>query len=255
MSNGSKFLTVLVIGKEPEKLMERYSKALKVKPYVKYKYLDAEKMKDNAIKMLTEITNTPEKLTLNKFQVDYFKERLKAISSMSSFEYYRTITDGLYYDENGDALSEENPDGKWDTYALGKNFSYPFKLTDGKESYQARVGEIDWNRMHMDPDVVKLFETIWALVVDDDDPSNDDEEKLKKNWATKKNYLSNFKSVDDFVSHNCAYWNYAVLSDKGWVDVDDDGNESSWINNFFERFITPLEDGELLTIYEYSISN
>ena len=78
MSNGSKFLTVLVIGKEPEKLMERYSKALKVKPYVKYKYLDAEKMKDNAIKMLTEITNTPEKLTLNKFQVDYFKERLKA---------------------------------------------------------------------------------------------------------------------------------------------------------------------------------
>lgn len=255
MSNGSKFLTVLVIGKEPEKLMERYSKALKVKPYVKYKYLDAEKMKDNAIKMLTEITNTPEKLTLNKFQVDYFKERLKAISSMSSFEYYRTITDGLYYDENGDALSEENPDGKWDTYALGKNFSYPFKLADGKESYQARVGEIDWNRMHMNPDVVKLFETIWALVVDDDDPSNDDEEILKKNWATKKNYLSNFKSVDDFVSHNCAYWNYAVLSDKGWVDVDDDGNESSWINNFFERFITPLEDGELLTIYEYSISN
>lgn len=255
MSNGSKFLTVLVIGKEPEKLMERYSKALKVKPYVKYKYLDAEKMKDNAIKMLTEIANTPEKLTLNKFQVDYFKERLKAISSMSSFEYYRTITDGLYYDENGDALSEENPDGKWDTYALGKNFSYPFKLTDGKESYQARVGEIDWNRMHMNPDVVKLFETIWALVVDDDDPSNDDEEILKKNWATKKNYLSNFKSVDDFVSHNCAYWNYAVLSDKGWVDVDDDGNESSWINNFFERFITPLEDGELLTIYEYSISN
>ena len=255
MSNGSKFLTVLVIGKEPEKLMERYSKALKVKPYVKYKYLDAEKMKDNAIKMLTEITNTPEKLTLNKFQVDYFKERLKAISSMSSFEYYRTITDGLYYDENGDALSEENPDGKWDTYALGKNFSYPFKLTDGKETYQARVGEIDWNRMHMNPDVVKLFETIWTLVVDDDDPSNDDEEILKKNWATKKNYLSNFKSVDDFVSHNCAYWNYAVLSDKGWVDVDDDGNESSWINNFFERFITPLEDGELLTIYEYSISN
>ena len=255
MSNGSKFLTVLVIGKEPEKLMERYSKALKVKPYVKYKYLDAEKMKDNAIKMLTEITNTPEKLTLNKFQVDYFKERLKAISSMSSFEYYRTITDGLYYDENGDALSEENPDGKWDTYALGKNFSYPFKLTDGKESYQARVGEIDWNRMHMNPDVVKLFETIWALVVDDDDPSNDDEEILKKNWVTKKNYLSNVKSVDDFVSHNGAYWNYAVLSDKGWVDVDDDGNESSWINNFFERFITPLEDGELLTIYEYSISN
>ena len=251
----SKFLSVMVVGKNPEELMEKYSKSLKVKPYVKYKYLDAEKMKKNASKMLSEIVSKPEKFILSKFQIDYFKERLKAINGMSAFEYYRTITDGLYYDENGDAISEENPNGKWDKYNIGKNFSYPLKLKDGKEVYQAIAKDIDWDSMHMNTEYVKLFETIWALVVDDDDPHTQQEENLKVNWSTKKNYLANFKTVDDFVAHNCAYWNYAFLDEKGWVDVDDCGSETKWIGEFFERFIEPLKDDDLVTIYEYCITD
>ena len=244
----------MVVGNNPEELMEKYNKALKVEPYVKFKYLDAEKMKENSSKMLAEITSNPEKFTLSKFQVDYFKERLKAINAMTPFEYYTTITQGMYYDENGDALSEVNPNGKWDKYNLGKNFSYPLKLKDGKEVYQARAKDIDWDSMHMNRDYVKLFETIWALVIDDDEPSTPEEENLKANWNTKRNYLSNFKTVDEFVSHNCAYWNYAFLSEKGWVDVDDEENESNWIGGFFERFIEPLKDDDLVTIYEYCIT-
>lgn len=250
----SKFLSVMVVGKNPEELMEKYNKALKVKPYIKYKYLEADKMKENSSKVLTEITNKPEKFTLNKFQIDYFKERLKAINAMSTFEYYRTITEGLYYDEDGNALSEENPNGKWDKYNLGKNFSYPLKLKNGKEVYQALAKDIDWNSMHMNEEHVKLFEKIWALVIDDDSPSTPEEEKLKANWKTKKNYLSNFKNVDEFVSHNCAYWNYAFLSDKGWIDVDDESDENKWISEFMERFITPLNDDDLVTIYEYCVA-
>ena len=242
----------MVVGGNPEELMEKYSKSLKVKPYIKYKYLDAEKMKENSSKMLSEIINNPEKFTLSKFQTDYFKERLKAINSMTPFEYYRTITDGMYYDENGNAISEENPNGKWDKYNLGKNFSYPLKLNDGKEVYQAVSKDIDWDSMNMNPEYVRLFETIWALVIDDDDPSNDQEKLLKANWETKKNYLSNFKNVDEFVAHNCSYWNYAFLDKDGWVDMDDEGeNETKWIENFFERFIEPLKDDDLITIYEY----
>ena len=246
----------MVVGDNPEKLMEKYNKALKVKPYIKYRYLDAEKMKNNSSKMLTEITNNPEKFTLSKFQIDYFKERLKAINSMTPFEYYSTITHGMYYDENGDALSDVNPNGKWDKYNIGKNFSYPLKLKDGKEVYQSKAKNIDWDSMHMNSEYVKLFEKIWSLVIDDEDPSNKEEENLKVNWSTKKNYLSNFKTVDDFISHNCAYWNYAFLSENvSWTDVDDEDNESSWISNFFERFIEPLKDDDLVTIYEYCITD
>lgn len=254
MNKGSRFLSVMVVGKNPEKLMEKYDNALKVKPYIKYRYLDASKLKANAEKLLSEITNNPEKFTISKTQCDYFKERLKSISAMSSFEYYSTITHGLYYDEDGNALSEENPNGKWDKYNLGKNFSYPLKLKDGKEVYQALAKDVDWDSMHMNTEYVKLFETIWALVVEDDDPSTQQEENLKANWSTKKNYLANFKSVDDFVAHNCAYWNYAFLNENGWVDVDDCGSEEKWIGEFFDKFIETLKDDDLVTIYEYSIN-
>lgn len=250
----SRFLSVMVVGNEPEKLMAKYDKALKVKPYIKYKYLDAKKLKTNAIKVLSEIVNQPEKFTLNSFQVDYFKERLKSINSMSPFEYYSTITQGLYYDENGDALSEENPDGKWDKYNLGRNFSYPLKLKNGDEKYQALAKDIDWDSMHMNQEYIRLFETIWELVIDDAEPNNKQEENLKANWSTKKKYLSNFKTIHDFVAHNCAYWNYAFLDENGWVDMDDE-TEEKWITEFYERFIKPLKDDDLVTIYEYSISS
>lgn len=252
---GSKFFTVMVVGDNPEGLMSKYDKALKVKPYIKYKYLDAEKIRLNAIKMLSNIIASYDKFAMSEDQLEYFKSRLKAINGMSSFEYYSSLTNGLYYDADGNALSEENPDGKWDKYNLGKNFSYPLKLKDGKESYQALSGDVDWNQMHMETNSVNLFEIIWRLVVDDDDPSDANEEQLKNNWKDKKNYLSGFKNVDEFISHNCAYWNYAYLDKNGWVDVDDEGDEMKWVLNFFERFIEPLKNDEKVTIYEFSRSS
>lgn len=249
---GSKFFTVLVKGDEPEKLMSKYDASLKVKPYIKYKYLDAEKLKQNSVKILTDIINKHDLFGLKKDALDFYKEKLKAISSMTSFDYYTFITSGMFYDEDGNALSEENPNGKWDKYNLGKNFSYPFKLVDGSESYQAYAKDINWELMHMNTDRVKLFETIWALAIDGDDPSDENEAKLKELWESRKNYLSNFKSADEFAAHNCAYWNYAYLDENGWVDMDDSKGETEWITNFFDRFIEPLDDKAKLTIFEYS---
>ena len=244
----------MVVGDNPEELMEKYNKSLKVEPYIKYKYLDAEKMKNGAVKVLSELIKQPDKFTITPFQADLLKERLKSISSMTSFEYYRTITDGLYYDKNGNALSEVNPKGKWDKYNIGKNFSYPLKLKDGTEAYQAKVEDILWDEMNFNKESVALFETIWELSVEDKAPENKQEETIKKMWENKKNYLSNFKTMDDFISHNCAYWTYAFLDKNGWVDMDDDGNESKWIEEYMERFINNLNDDELVTIFEYSIS-
>lgn len=248
----SRFYTVMVVGDNPEELMAKYDCSLKVKPYIKFKYLDAEKMRKNAIKVFTELCANPRKFSLNEFQTDYFKERLKATNNMTSFEYYTAITNGLYYDDNGNALSEENPEGKWDSYHIGRNFSYPLKLKDGKESYQTSAGVVDWGQMHMSTNAVRYFEAVWSLVVDDNKPADEDEEKLKKEWETRKNYLSNFKDKDSFVAHNCAYWCYAYLDEKGWVDADDSNNTNEWISHFFERFIEPLNDDAKITIYEFS---
>jgi hypothetical protein len=247
----TKFFTVMVVGDNPDELMKKYDNSLKVKPYIKYKYLDAEKLRNNAIKMMKELVENYEKYSISKFQCDYFKERLKAINGMSTFEYYSTITHGLYYDAEGNALSEENPDGKWDKYNIGKNYSYPFTLKSSETTYQTTAGEVDWNLMHMNPKSVNLFEIIWALVVDDNEPSTDEEAKLKEMWEKRKNYLSNFSNVDEFVAHNCAFWTYAYLDKDGWVDIDEAKNETEWITNYFDRFVEPLNDNDKVTILEF----
>ena len=253
-NKGSKFFSVMVIGDNPTDLMKKYDIGLKVKPYIKYKYLDASKMQNNAIKVYSEITSNPGKFMLNKFQEDYFKDKLKGITSMTPFEYYSTITNGLYYDENGNALSDENPDGKWSTYHIGRNFSYPMITNDGKETYQEFARNVNWGLMHMEDNSVRLYGRVWDLAVEDDEPKNDDEKQIKAQWKDRGKYLSNFKSKDDFITHNCAYWNYAYLDENGWHDVDSDenGNENEWIKSFYSKFIKKINDDALITIYEFS---
>ena len=72
-NTGSKFFTVMVVGDDPEGLMKKYDKALKVKPYIKYKYLDAEKIQKSAIKVLSGIVENSEKLFITDDQKNYFK--------------------------------------------------------------------------------------------------------------------------------------------------------------------------------------
>lgn len=250
---GSKFFSILVVGDNPEEQMAKYDCSLRVKPYIKYKYLDAEKMHKNAVKVLTEVVKNSDKFNFNKLQTDYFRDKLKSLSSMSSFEYYSTITHGLSYDDNGNAMCDVNPKGKWQKYNIGKHFSYPFKLKDGSESYQALVKDIDWDEMHMGRDKVRLFETLWDLVVNDSDPQDEEEATLKREWQGRQTYFKSFKDVDEYVAHNCAYWNYAFLSDKtGWVDIDDENKSNEWVAGFFDRFIEGLGENDKLTIFEYS---
>lgn len=121
MSNtASKFFSVMVVGENPDEILKKYDANLNVEPYIKYKYSDADKLKKNAISVLDEIVRNHDKLTLSPFQIDYFKERRRAINNMSTFEYYQTITDGLFYDKSGNALSEKIRKANFLLIGLGK---------------------------------------------------------------------------------------------------------------------------------------
>ena len=171
---------------------------------------------------------------------------------MSSFEYYSTITQGLYYDDEGNALCEENPEGKWDKYNIGKNFSYPFKLNDGKESYQAFVKDIDWDSM-VEP--TKLYEFAWECAMEGREPQDEIEKKIYESMKDKTTYFSNFKDKDDYVTYSTSYWNYAFVDENGWIDVDSARSETEWIKNFYKKFVQHLEPNDLVTIYECSVNN
>ncbi len=248
MSNGSKFFSVMVIGDEPETMMEKYNIDLEVERYLKYKYLDAEKMQKNSIKILTEMVKNPRNFNLTSFHVDYLKNRLKEFEKMSSFEYYTTVTYGLYYDENGDAWDNKNPNGKWKTFRIGKNFAIPLKLLNGEETYTAFNKDIDWENMHMVN--THVYETVWELIKEGREAKTDEELVLFNNMKDKDNYFANFKNKDEYVIHNCAYWNYAVLNQNGWFDIDDSNKEMEWISTFFDKFIVDLKPTDKITIFE-----
>lgn len=250
MGTGSKFFSVMVVGDNPEELIKKYDINLSVEPYIKYKYSDAEKLQKNAVKVLDEIIKNHNNFSLNEFQVDYFKERRKAINNMSSFEYYQTITNGLYYDKNGNALSEQNPNGKWTTCRLGEHFSLPLKLKNGKEVYQAISKDVDWGSMNMSN--TETYEIVWDLMRGDRKPQNKEEETIYNNMKNKTNYFSTFKDKESYVAYNCSYWNYAYLDSNGWCDLDDKGKELEWISQFFDRFVKPLSPNDKITIYECS---
>ena len=253
--DNSKFFSVMVVGDEPDKVMEPYGPNVEVKPYVKFKYLEAEKYQKAAIKALNKLLDEYEKIGLTKSMKDAMTERVRIISSQTPFEYYRSLTDGMYYDENGNALSYENPNLKWDASHIGRNFSVPFILKDGTYSYSAKVSDVDWDRTNNEHR--GIYESTWELCVDKREPNGSDEERIKQSMQDKDSYFERFKDKEDYVTYSSSFWNYAYVDKSGWTDVSDfrEGTEGDWIRGFIGRFVKPLDGDETVSIYECSIRN
>ena len=60
----NRFYTVMVIGSNPDELMEKYSLGKKVEPYIKYKYLDAKKIKEQSLSMYGELIKNAQKYNI-----------------------------------------------------------------------------------------------------------------------------------------------------------------------------------------------
>lgn len=252
-TTNSKFFTVMVIGENHKELMEQYSMELEVEPYVKYEYLKAEKYLNSSIKALDNILLNANEIGIEGSVKENLSNRIKVLKKMTPFEYYRSLTDGMYYDENGNALTKENPNGKWKTARIGRNFSLPLKLKNGTESYSATMEEVDWDAMNEPTD---LYEAAWEMVVEGREPTNSEEERVYESMKDKLTYFSNFKNKEDYVTYSTSYWNYAFVDKNGWIDVDNfEGGEKVWIKTFVERFIRNLNPSDLITIYECSINN
>lgn len=247
----SRFFSVMVVGDNHKELMDKYSFDLEVEPYIRYEYLKADKYQNNSIKALDNLLNNADKVGLEPQLKEGLERRIKALKKMTPFEYYRELTDGMYYDENGNALTTENPNGHWVTARIGKNFSLPLKLKDGTETYSAKADDIDWWAMN---EPTAMYEAAWEMVMEGREPTNAAEERVYESMKDKTAYFSNFKDKDDYVTYSTSYWNYAFVDKNGWVDMSDE-DERKWITNFFERFIKDIDPNETVTIYECTVNN
>ena len=249
----SRFYSLMVVGENPKQLVEKYGSDYKTEPYVKYKYLDAKKYQDAAKKSLKAVLDNADKIGIDPSVKEALEVRLDNLSKITPFEYYRELTNGMYYNEDGDALSEENPNTKFNTCRIGRNFSLPLKLKDGTESYSALAKDVDWNEMNGKGK--EIYEAAWELVMERREPKTEDEKTIYQSMKDKETYFQNFKSKEAYVNYSTAYWNYAYADKNGWIDVDDEGNEEKWINNFFQRFVENIDPNDLVTIFECSINN
>jgi hypothetical protein len=67
-------------------------------------------------------------------------------------------------------------------------------------------------------------------------------------------YFSKFPNKEAYVTYSTAYWNFAYVDDKQWFDINDI-DETAWIENFYNRFVTQLKPDDLVSIYECTIND
>lgn len=253
---GSKFFNVMVIGENPQDLMSKFSIDIQVEPYVKYHYADAEQYRQKAIENLEGLLKQKNAVKLPPSLADIIQSRLSAIKNQSAFEYYQALTYGLYYNEEGDALSCENPKGYWKTAHIARNFANPLILKDGSQSYSALAKDIDFDAMNSSNKAI--YERTWDLIMGGIPPKDKVDEQIIANMQNKENYLSSFHTKEKYVLYNTTYWSYAVVTSDGeWHDADTKykGNMTEWINNFRMNFIHNLLDEDKISIYECTISD
>lgn len=237
----------IVAGDNPEELMFPYDSTKEVEPYVVYKFADAATIKEKYLAMYEGILKGSELSESEKKEVE---EEYKEMKEESPVELFYDITEGYDYDEEtGDAISKKNPVGKWKHFNLGKVFSVPFVTKDGKETYQAKKSEINWDAIHLNGQ--EVYRRAWEMVMEGSKPEGDTEELIYENMKNRQVYFTKFGTKENYVVSSTAFWGYAFLSEKtGWVELEDTDNQFDWVSNFYDRFIKPLPEKTKLTIFE-----
>lgn len=244
--NDYQFYVCIVAGDNPKKLMEPYDKNLKMEPYVIYKYEDAGALKKLYIEdYKNELNNSTSDL-----EREYILESIRDLEEMSDDDFYYEISDGMIIDaKTGDAMSDKNKNGKWNTYTMGKIFSEPFLTKDGREVFQARKGDVDWEKIHLSGQ--KLYERTWEMVMENSEPQDENEKMIYENMHDKIRYFNKFETKENYVISNTSFWGYAFLSEEtGWQDASEIEDQFVWMKNFYDVYIKYLSDDTLLTIYE-----
>jgi len=243
----NRHFTVIVAGNEPDTLIGAFDSNIKYPPYVVYLYSKAGEYRKQKIDFYEKI--------LNGFEVDdksrdFFEQSLEDIKNMDDMEFYLELTEGLTLDEKtGNAMSTENPDGKYNFCSIARKFALPFILKDGTESYSAKKKDIDWAKIHLAN--TEPYEIAWDTVMEGKKPTNEEEEKIYLNMKERKFYFSLFGDRETYIKSSTAFWGYAFLSKKeGWKELDGTIPQFEWVSNFYDKFIKPLPENTLITIYE-----
>lgn len=246
--NDYQHFVAIVAGDNPKEMMKQYSGEKDVDPYIVYKYNDANKIKTCTIKyyeQLKEVSNIP-------FEIEYLTNSIIDLNEMSDDEFFETLCEDnpdYYISENGDIMSNKNPQAHYSHCNIGKLLSVPFLTKDGREVYQAKKSDIAWDKIHLNGG--EAYKRVWEMVMEDSKPCDEHEQVLYDNMYDKIYYFQKFENKENYIISNTAFWAYAFVSDEtGWLDASDIEDQFMWMNNFYNLYIKNLPEDTLLTIFE-----
>jgi hypothetical protein len=238
----------IVAGDNHKDIIGEYDENKEVERYIKMKFNKEElqKLKNFYIelnkKLALEATSDQEK--------NFYIETALQYKTMSLLDFYYEINEDEEFDaETGDALSTKNPNGKYVSCGIGLFMSVPFVLKDGTTSFSAKKKDIDWEKCHLANQ--NVYEAAWDMVMGSKRPQTEEEEIIYTNMKNRDGYFMKFGTRENYVTTSTAFWGYAFVSDSTeWIEMEPNVDQFEWVSNFYERFIVPLPDDTLLTIYE-----
>ncbi len=251
------FRTILVIGDEPDKIIEKYSEEYKVEPHLFLKRSEAEKHRENHIRALSEMAND-DRISDNK--KDLIKEYIEYLREMTELDYFLEITNECTYDANTyDAYTTKNPNSFYKNVRSPQKvfeksgeesgFCNPFKLYDDFISYSAQKNEIDWNLNHLHNQ--EIYKSAWELVVDNREPINEQEKIIKDKMKNRIKYFENFKTKEEYVLYSTAFWTYGIASADKYEEIGmNNETDIKWVCDFYDKYIKNLDENTRLTLYE-----
>ena len=237
----------MVIGDNYEELIEPFDLNNPVERYIKYRFDDVKTLKENEIKVIQELINK----NIDFLSQSFLNIKLNELKNEPNKEYYARITSNLFLDEENNAWSTENPNGKYRQIKHSGQYSTQLPLFNGNITYSAYNKDINWSLIHGNNK--KPYEIAWDVIINNKKPSNDMEQTIKANMLPYKNDLLSFNSKDEYVTYNTNYWCNSVIYNNEWFDMDEYNNYNEWIINFYDRFIKNLNPNDKITILEYSI--
>lgn len=233
-TNQSEKYTVLVAGDVD---LSKYDKNIPVEKYIAYKFSERSEIKKIALQTYNELYK---KITSDKnFQPalsGLLLMKLQDIEEMTDEEYFEEVTKGMEYDENGNAITNINPNGKYiDLFEPSILTAMPLKDV----YFKCKVSELYPYKMNVIQQ--KKYEERWNdIMAGDYAPMV--KENLINRYGDKETYLK--------VMTEPMFYNAFVSEETGWVEQSDE-DQIQWVINFRERFIKNLPEDTKLKVYNF----
>ena len=288
-----------------EEAMERYNESRTVTPYIYQTYEELAKAGRESIAStayedeakIRDIDAGMKKSDwCEKYKEKYFNkshaenkyEYLKKIIPLTKKYLDGTLTDkechdfeimnkdASMIDEEGNLLTEYNPESKWDWYSIGGRWSGELIIKkskrskyDGRETVdEALKGDIDWAAMNrITKEEGEHARRFWKYyVLGETYPGTKEEMEKEFGYCFYKPeyYLERYKTIEGYLKSLNTWCLRAVLDDDGelheaghmgWFGCSSESDEEwiKWEQEFYEKYIEPLPDDTMLTVIDCHI--